>query len=57
MDRLVQLQGQQAANYRSYLESYRKRNGMEPTAIERTEAFFCAISNDPWKRPSWIVLA
>lgn len=54
MGRIVQLQGRQAANYRSYLDAYRKRNGMEPTAVERTEAFFCAISNDPWKRPSWI---
>jgi hypothetical protein len=55
MSRIIQLQGEQAQSYTSFLASYRKNTGKEPTAVERTEAFFCAISNDPWKRPSWIV--
>ena len=51
---LIQLQGKAAELYRGYLETYRNRSGKEPTAIERTEAFFCARSSDPWKRPWWI---
>ena len=51
---IIQLKGKQADDYRSYLQTYRNRTGKEPTAIERTEAFVCARSNDPWKRPSWI---
>lgn len=52
---MIQLQGHQAAAYREYLSQYRSLTGKEPGPIERTEAFFCAISSDPWDRPSWIV--
>lgn len=51
---LIQLTGKAAELYRDYLQTYRNRTGKEPTAIERTEAFICARSNDPWKRPHWI---
>jgi hypothetical protein len=51
---IIQLKGEVANSYRSFLESYRTRTGKEPTAIERTEAFACAVSKDPWKRPHWI---
>jgi hypothetical protein len=50
---LIQLQGEQAVKYRSFLNTYRNVKGKEPGPVERTEAFVCAISNDPWKRPSW----
>lgn len=50
---LIQLEGATAEKYRGYLTDYRNKTGKEPTAIERTEAFFCARSNNPWDLPSW----
>lgn len=51
---IIQMTGKAADLYRSYLASYRKAIGKEPTANERAEAFMCANSKYPWKRPSWI---
>jgi hypothetical protein len=44
----------QGSSYRIYLQMYRDRYNREPGAVERTEAFFCARSTDPWKRPHWV---
>lgn len=55
MGKLIQLTQEQGNSYRSFLATYRQKTGKEPTAVERTEAFICARSTDPWKRPSWIV--
>ena len=51
---LIEMTEEQGSKYRSFLDTYRNRTGKEPTATERTEAFFCAISKYDWKRPSWI---
>lgn len=51
---IIQLEGKAATLYRECLDAYRRKTGKEPTAIERTEAFICARSNDPWKRPWWV---
>lgn len=51
---IIQLTGEAAKKYKSYLDNYRKMSGKEPTAIQRTEAFFCAKSNNGWDMPSWM---
>lgn len=51
---IIQLKDESAIKYKSYLQSYRKITGKEPTAIQRAEAFFCAKSNNAWDIPSWI---
>ena len=50
----MQLKDQATIKYKSYLQSYRKITDKEPTAIQRTESFFCANSNNDWDIPSWI---
>lgn len=50
---LIQLKREAATKYRSFLETYRQQTGQEPGPAERTEAFFCARSNNPWSRPAW----
>lgn len=50
---LIQLRGEAAEAYRSYLQGYRLWAGKEPGPVERTEAFFCARSGNPWTRPAW----
>lgn len=45
--------GNPTEKYRNFLQSYRLRTKKEPGAYERMEAFICAKSPDPWKRPSW----
>lgn len=50
---LIQLKGEAAEKYRGYLQDYRQKTGQEPGPAERTEAFFCARSSDPWNYPSW----
>lgn len=50
---LIQLKNEAADKYRGFLEAYRQKTGREPGPAERTEAFFCARSNDPWNRPAW----
>jgi hypothetical protein len=48
---LIQLTGSTADDYRGWLQSYRNLTGKEPTALERTEAFFAAR----WgTRPFWV---
>ena len=51
---LIQLHGEQASKYREWLQMYREKMDKEPGPTERTEAFFCARSRDPWSRPSWV---
>jgi hypothetical protein len=50
----IKMTATQGESYRTYLCMYRERCGKEPGPVERTEAFFCARSRDPWKRPSWV---
>lgn len=50
---LITLTGETANKYRSFLQTFRDKMGKEPTASERTEAFFCARSKDPWELPVW----
>lgn len=50
---LMQLQDDVAEKYRGFLQEYRQQTGKEPGAAQRTEAFFCARSRDPWDRPTW----
>jgi len=40
--------------YNQYLETYRNKIKAEPSYVERTEAFFCVISNNTWNRPYWV---
>ena len=49
----IRLAGDAALKYRGFLEDYRQKTGKEPGPVERTEAFFCARSEDPWNRPTW----
>lgn len=51
---IIQLVGEAAKKYRHYLEQFRVVTGKDPGPSERTEAFFCARSKDPWSRPHWI---
>lgn len=53
MGKLIQLEGVAATKYRNFLDSYRQKMGQEPGPTERTEAFFCSLSNDPWCLPAW----
>ncbi len=53
MSELILLEGETASKYRGFLAAYRQQSGCEPGSKERTEAFFCARSTDPWDRPSW----
>ena len=50
---LIQMTAKQGLRYRYYLNVYRIKFNKEPDAQARTEAFFCARSNDPWKFPDW----
>lgn len=50
---LIRLTGAAAEKYRGFLQDYRQKTGQEPGPVERTEAFFCARSTDPWNRPTW----
>lgn len=45
---IIQLNVPAAERYRQYLAYYNKQ---EPTAIHRTEAYFCAVQNS---NPYWV---
>jgi len=50
---LIHIEGIEADKYRGYLKAYRTKTGKEPGPLERTEAFLCARSKDPWRIPDW----
>jgi hypothetical protein len=49
---LIQLKGQQAEDYKGWLQLYERLTGQMPTARERTEAFLAAQNGT---RPSWAI--
>jgi hypothetical protein len=53
---LIQLQGEQKNRYIECLDTYERVTGKNPTAKERTEAFFWATSKD-YQRwcPCWMM--
>lgn len=53
MGKIIQLNQIDGEKYRSFLDTYRNRIGKEPGPVERTEAFFCARSKNPFDMPWW----
>lgn len=51
---LIKLNDHDGNRYRYFLQLYRQRTNKEPGLFERTEAFFCARSENPWNTPYWI---
>jgi hypothetical protein len=50
---IIQMTEEQGNSYRCFLNDFRTKFNKEPGPQERTEAFFCARSNNPWNLPSW----
>lgn len=51
--KIIELTGVAAEKFQRFLWEFRYKTGREPGPQQRTEAFFCARSDDPWDVPSW----